>query len=93
MLFLCIPQIFKDAAKKQGGRRYLIAAGATLMAIGIIGFFGSGVSALGGLNWLGPFFEWPVGYTTEAVTTKTGLHIVPHTASGRIKSTMQTGNS
>ncbi len=55
------------------------------MAIGGIGFFGSGVSALGGLNWLGPSFEWPVGYTTEAVTTKNALHIVPHTASGRVQ--------
>lgn len=85
ILFLCIPRIFKEAAKKKGSRRYLIAAGGMFMAVGVIGFFGSGVSALGGLNWMRPSFEWPIGYTTQAVTTKHGLHIVPHTPSGRVQ--------
>jgi len=54
------------------------------MVVGAAGFFGSGLSSAGGLNWL-PTFEWPMGYTTGVVSTADGLHIVPHTPSGRIQ--------
>ena len=53
--------------------------------VGAAGFFGSALSAVGGLNWLPHSFEWPVGYAGGVVSTSEGLHVVPHTPSGRIQ--------
>ncbi len=56
-----------------------------LIVIGGIGFFGSALSATGGLNWLPSSFEWPIGYTDNAAKTQDGFYVVPHTSSGRIQ--------
>ncbi len=85
ILFLIVPAIIHDAKKQIGIRKLLTATGAMLISIGVIGFFGSGLSSLGGLNWLGATFEWPAGFVSGAITTKDGIHIVPHTPSGRIQ--------
>ena len=61
-----------------------MAVGGLLLATGVMGFFGSGLSSVGGLNWLGQNFEWPVGYAS-GVITKDSIYIVPHTPSGRIQ--------
>ena len=60
-------------------------AGRGMLVIGVCGFFGSGLSAMGGLNWLPSSFEWPVGYARGVVTTSDNQNIVPHTESGRIQ--------
>jgi hypothetical protein len=85
ILFLIIPQIFSDVRKDSGARRWLLVLGGILLAIGATGFFGSALSSVGGLNWLGQKFEWPVGYASGVITTKDSVHIVPHTPSGRIQ--------
>ena len=59
--------------------------GVGLLLIGVTGFLGAGFSSAGGLNWLPSSFEWPVGSVDGVVTTKDGLHVVPHTPSGRIQ--------
>mgnify|MGYP007059429708 CR=1 FL=1 len=68
-----------------GLRRWLAVTASCLLAVGATGFFGSALSAVGGLNWLPASFEWPVGYVGGAVTTPQNLHVVPHTPSGRIQ--------
>src|SRR5215831_20079947 len=68
-----------------GWRRWLTALASCLVVVGAAGFFGSGLSAVGGLNWLPNSFEWPVGYSGGILTTAEGLHVVPHTPSGRIQ--------
>jgi len=85
LLFVSVPQIFLDAKKAHGRRRVLLALGGLLLAVGLAGFFGSALSAVGGLNWLRPSFEWPVGFASGVITTKDRTHIVPHTPSGRIQ--------
>jgi hypothetical protein len=65
--------------------RLVSVVASVLMASGAIGFFGSGLSAFGGLNWLPPSFEWPVGHANGVVTTADGLHVVPLDAPGRVQ--------
>jgi hypothetical protein len=69
----------------KGWRRWLTIAASCLMVAGAAGFFGSGLSSAGGLNWLPNSFEWPVGYTGGVVSTADGVRVVPHTPSGRIQ--------
>ena len=67
------------------GRRFLMAVGGILLALGGFGFFGTALSAFGGLRWLPASFEWPVGSARGVVVTRDGMHVVPLTASGRIQ--------
>ncbi len=67
-----------------GWPRPVGVAGAALFVVGGVGFFGHGLSAAGGLNWL-PDFEWPVGYSGNIVTMPDGLRVVPLTAAGRVQ--------
>jgi hypothetical protein len=69
----------------RGWRRGLTIPASCLMVIGAAGFFGAVFSAVGGLNWLPNSFEWPVGCASGVITTAEGLHVVPHTPSGRIQ--------
>jgi hypothetical protein len=46
---------------------------------------GQALSAVGGLNWLPPSFEWPAGAVEGMITTPTGLRVVPTTAAGRVQ--------
>jgi hypothetical protein len=69
----------------KGWRRWLITTASCLLAVGATGFFGTALSAIGGLNWLPSSFEWQAGYTAGVVSTPEGVHVVPHTASGRIQ--------
>jgi hypothetical protein len=85
ILFCCIPLIFQDTRKAFGIRKLLTIAGGMLVSIGVVGFFGSALSAVGGLNWLGASLEWPAGFVSGVVTTEQGVHIIPHTPSGRIQ--------
>src|SRR5438270_13980897 len=66
-------------------RRGATIAASCFMVVGAAGFFGSGLSAVGGHNWLPSSFEWPMGYAQGVVTTREGLHVVPHTPTGRIQ--------
>ena len=85
ILFICVPSIFRDAKKVTGARRLLTVTGGLLVAIGVVGFFGSALSSVGGLNWLGTTFEWPIGFASGVITTEQGIHVIPHTPSGRIQ--------
>ncbi len=49
----------------------------TLMVIGMGGFLLTWLSAAGGVNWLPPSFEWPVGYSDKVIETGNGLYVVP----------------
>jgi len=55
------------------------------MAIGGLGFFGTALSATGGLAWLPSNFEWPAGFATGILTMTDGKQVVPLTAAGRIQ--------
>jgi hypothetical protein len=74
-----------SSERGRGWRRWLILAASCFMVVGAAGFFGSALSAAGGLNWLPNSFEWPVGYAGGVISTADGLHVVPHTPSGRIQ--------
>ena len=74
-----------SSERGRGWRRWLTTAASCLLVVGAAGFFGSALSAVGGLSWLPSTFEWPAGYTGGVVSTAEGLHVVPHTPSGRIQ--------
>jgi YD repeat-containing protein len=67
------------------GRQLAAGVAGFLILIGTVGFFGSALSALGGLNWLPRSFEWPTGYVSGVVSLPSGGHLVPHTPSGRVQ--------
>jgi hypothetical protein len=67
------------------GLRLLAVFASFVLLVGAAGFFGSALSAAGGLNWLPPSFEWPVGYARGIVSLPDGRHVVPHTPSGRVQ--------
>lgn len=66
-------------------RVFFVSIPLFLWMMGGIGFFGSALSAEGGLNWLPSSFEWPVGHTDNAARTNDGYYVVPHEPSGRIQ--------
>jgi hypothetical protein len=71
--------------KTRGWRRWAYPISGLLMAIGAVGFFGAGFSALGGLNWLGQSFEWPVGYNGQILKLADGTYVVPLDHAGRVQ--------
>jgi hypothetical protein len=70
---------------RRRGMRVAAALASVLLIVGAAGFFGRALSAAGGLNWLPPSFEWPVGYADGVVSMPGGTHVVPHTPSGRVQ--------
>lgn len=74
-----------SSERGKGWRRWLTIAASCFLVVGAAGFFGSALSAVGGLNWLPTSFEWPVGYAGGVVSTAEGWHVVPHTPSGRVQ--------
>jgi len=50
---------------------------ATLLAlVGVISFIAPFIAVVGGLNWLPPSFEWPVGHAAGVTTMRNGYHVV-----------------
>jgi hypothetical protein len=74
-----------DARTVTGPARWCKLIGGVLLAIGAIGFFGMALSATGGLRWLPPTFEWPVGDAKGIVDLPDGRHVVPLQPSNRIQ--------
>lgn len=70
---------------RTGRKRWLGAIGGGLALFGGLGFLAAAFAAAGGLRWLPPNFEWPVGFANNVLTTPDGRHVVPHTAMGRIQ--------
>ncbi len=85
MFIICAASASFSSSKIPRWKRIATFAGSGLLVIGGCGFFGSALSAVGGLNWLPDSFEWPVGYAQGVVTTSDNYNIVPHTPSGRIQ--------
>lgn len=81
----CVTVMALRSKRNKGKKRCLKAVGSILMALGGFGFFGTGLSALGGLRWLPATFEWPMGVVGGVVMMPNGTQVVPHTASGRIQ--------
>ena len=65
--------------------RVAVFAGSILLFLGGIGWFGSALSAYGGLNGLPPSFEWPVGTSDRVITMAGGEHVVPLIFSARVQ--------
>jgi hypothetical protein len=82
---VCAALIPFSSKRGRGWWRWLTITASCLLVVGAGGFFGSALSAVGGLNWLPSSFEWPAGYAGGVVSTPEGLHVVPHTPSGRIQ--------
>ena len=78
-------QNFLSGRKEEGWKRWFTFAAAVFLAVGAIGFFGTFISAMGGLNWLPNSFEWPAGAVNGVVSTKDDYFIVPHTPAGRVQ--------
>jgi hypothetical protein len=66
-------------------RRWIVLPSSFLVAFGALAFLGQGISAVGGLNWLPPSFEWPAGHVEGGLTTASGSHIVLLRGAGRIQ--------
>lgn len=67
-------------------KKYLVEKlGYFFVLIGALGFFCTGFSALGGMNWLPKSFPWPVKYTWNATKANTDIYVVPIPPSGRIQ--------
>jgi len=79
--------IFKACRAKAhvGWKRWLTVIGGIFVAVGGVGFFGTMLSALGGLRWLPTTFEWPAGFVKGILVMPDGKRVVPHTPSGRIQ--------
>ncbi len=68
-----------------GWRRWPLLLAGAMVAVGIAGFLGQALSAVGGLNWLPHSFEWPAGSVDGMITTQSGLRVVPTAAAGRVQ--------
>jgi len=62
-----------------------VFAASALIIMGTTGWFGSSLSAVGGLNWLPRSWEWPVATANGVITMPDGTHVVPHVFSGRVQ--------
>ncbi len=78
---LCLSSLKESTCR----RRWLTLPSSILLAIGAIGFFGQGLSAVGALNWMPHSIEWPAGYADHALKTTDGDHIVLIEGAGRIQ--------
>jgi hypothetical protein len=84
--FIFIAAIAPFFSKPQKGwKRLLRFVGSFFIVVGAIGFFGSAISSVGGLNWLPNSFEWPIVLADGVIETGNGLYVVPHTPSGRVQ--------
>jgi hypothetical protein len=71
--------------RERGLRRVLWLLCASLILYGGVAFFGQALSATGGLSFLGPSFEWPMGYVRGVVRDSAGRYIAIHGPAGRIQ--------
>ena len=83
-LFAAVCQI-REAMRLKSWHRLVTLVAATLLAIGAIGFFGSGLVAEGGSKWLPNSFEWPAGYCNGVVMTRDHYYIVPLAPVSRVQ--------
>jgi hypothetical protein len=72
-------------AQAPGGPSWVRIGFATLVFYGGIGFFGQGLAALGGLWFVSPTVEWPVGVPDDVTIDSQGRRVVTLTACGRIQ--------
>ena len=59
--------------------------GSLLLLYGIVGFFGSAISATGGLRWLSTDHEFPMGIVTNAIKDQNNNIFCPTNPYGRIQ--------
>ena len=75
----------RKAGGKQRGRRWTEIVCGLLVAYGGVAFFAQALAAAGGLRFLGPSVEWPVG-TPDAVTEDSqGRRVASLAGCGRIQ--------
>ena len=85
-VWLSAPILFAFQPGRRTALKYwLRILGGSIMALGALGFFGSALSASGGLSWLGPSFEWPVGSSDNVLVMPGHEYVVPVVAPARIQ--------
>jgi len=72
-------------AQAPGGPSWARIGFAALVIYGGMGFFGQGLAALGGLWFVGPTVEWPVGVPDNVTLDSHGRRVVTLTACGRLQ--------
>jgi hypothetical protein len=71
--------------EESAGRRLLETAFTLLAMYGAFAFFAQALSSCGGLWFLGPSIEWPVGYSLSVIRDSHGQFIVPIASAGRVQ--------
>jgi hypothetical protein len=66
-------------------QRGLFAVSAFLGLYGLVAFFAQMLAAMGGLWFIGPSVEWPVGEADQVAHTSDGHMLVPVIPSGRVQ--------
>lgn len=85
-IWISAPILFAFQTDRKTALRYwLRIVGGSMMALGALGFFGSALSSSGGLSWLGPSFEWPVGSADNVLVMPNHDYVVPVVAPARIQ--------
>lgn len=82
---LGVEQAFSSQRLAVRWRRWTSLIGSLLLCVGGIGFFGTILSATGGLDWLPKSVQWPVGYATGVIRTDDGLFVVPLKPAWRVQ--------
>jgi hypothetical protein len=76
---------FVEARRTSGSTRVVRMLGAALTILGAVGFFGSAIAAMGGMNWLPSSVELPAGRVEGVVTMPDGHYVVPLEHAGRVQ--------
>src|ERR1051325_1553732 len=85
IFLLAAADTVRKAAQDPGGIRWWRVIGGLLVIYGGAAFFGQGLASVGGVRFLGPSFEWPVGVSHIVAADSQGRRVVAMSTCGRVQ--------